>query len=989
MKQTISRVSRLFHPLKKILSFVSCILLSSSTLFAQMDSKAWVDSVYNSLSKEERIAQLMVVRLSSIDAKTKKVIFYDKKVADLVAKYNIGGICLFQGSPEKQATIMNALQVMAKTPILMCIDAEWGLGMRMTDSVLPLPRQMMLGAMKDAGIVYQYGAIVAEQCKRMGIQVNYAPVIDINNNPLNPVINDRSFGEDKYKVADFGIAYMKGMQDNGILACAKHFPGHGDVNVDSHYDLPVIQKTMAQLDSLELYPFRKIFEAGVGSVMIAHLYIPSIYTASNRSTSLSKNNIQDLLRNQLNYHGLTFTDALEMQGVKKFFPNEEASVQSIIAGNDMLCLPGDIPLSIQKIKTAIKQKKISWETIEKHCKKVLLAKYRLGLTNSPVINTQNLTEDLNSKIADMRKTVAENAITLLAKQTQAFFPLSVSTNNKAGDVAIVAVGTGRSNEFCNRLMNDYNAAVYYFDYQKTADDAEKLFQTLSSKYKKIIVGIHNVSRYPGSNFGLSKAAIQFVNRLQNETQSILFLFGNAYAAKNFCNAKNMVICYEDDAIVQNTAVEFLKGNLEYKGVLPVTVCDNFHYGFGETTHSSLKYSPDPLNPTPGFNTEKMTAIDSIAKDAIARKATPGCMVMVVKDGKIAYCKSFGFYDYSQTQPVSPETVYDLASVTKIAATTLAVMKLYEEGRIDLKKNLSSYLSWVKGSDKAFLKIEDLLLHQAGLVAYIPFYKETLDINGNPNPSLYFSSWRDTFPLKVAENLYLRRDWSDTMYSRILKSPLGPWSKYVYSDNDFIFLGKVVEAITLKSLERYVAEVFYQPMALTKIGFRPLQRMPITLIAPTQDEKIFRKQLIRGTVHDPGAAMFGGVSGHAGLFSDAFDLAAIMQMLLNGGTYNGLQYLKKETIDLFTAYNSDFSRRGFGFDKPEKEISKQQYPYPSTFASPLTFGHTGYTGTCAWADPQYNLIYIFLSNRVNPNESTVLNRMNVREKIYDAIYKAML
>ncbi len=281
------------------------------------------------------------------------------------------------------------------------------------------------------------------------------------------------------------------------------------------------------------------------------------------------------------------------------------------------------------------------------------------------------------------------------------------------------------------------------------------------------------------------------------------------------------------------------------------------------------------------------------------------------------------------------------------------------------------------------------MHQAGLVAYIPFYKETLDINGNPNPSLYFSSWRDTFPLKVAENLYLRRDWSDTMYSRILKSPLGPWSKYVYSDNDFIFLGKVVEAITLKSLERYVAEVFYQPMALTKIGFRPLQRMPITLIAPTQDEKIFRKQLIRGTVHDPGAAMFGGVSGHAGLFSDAFDLAAIMQMLLNGGTYNGLQYLKKETIDLFTAYNSDFSRRGFGFDKPEKEISKQQYPYPSTFASPLTFGHTGYTGTCAWADPQYNLIYIFLSNRVNPNESTVLNRMNVREKIYDAIYKAML
>ena len=975
--------------MKKIISVFSCVFLSSFSLLAQNDAKNWVDSVYKSLSKDERIAQLMVARLSSIDAKTKKVIFYDTKVAALVKQYNIGGICLFQGSPEKQATILNSLQAIAKTPILMCIDAEWGLGMRMTDSVLPLPRQMMLGAMKDASIVYQYGAIVAEQCKRMGIQVNYAPVIDINNNPLNPVINDRSFGEDKYKVADFGIAYMKGMQDNAVLACAKHFPGHGDVSVDSHYDLPVINKSFAQLDSLELYPFKKIFEAGVGSVMIAHLYIPSIDTAKNRATSLSKKNIQALLRNQLNYQGLTFTDALEMQGVKKFFPNEEASVQSIIAGNDMLCLPGDIPLSIQKIKTAIKQKKISWEQIEQHCKKVLLAKYQLGLTQSPIINTQNLTEDLNSKIANMRKTVAENAITLLAKQNDAFFPLSVSTHNKAGDVAVVAIGTSRANEFCKQLISDYNAGVYYFDFNKTTGDADALFNTLKSKYKKIIVGIHNVSRYPGSNFGISKAAAQLVNRLQNETESILFLFGNAYAAKNFCNAKNMVICYEDDAIIQNTAVEFLKGNLEYKGVLPVRVCEKFNYGFGETTHTSLKFSKDPLDPTPGFDAAKMAAIDSIANDAIARKATPGCMVMVVKNGKISYCKSFGFYDYSQTQQVTPETVYDLASGTESAATTLAVMKLFEEGKIDLKKNLSHYLKWVKGSDKEFLKIDDLLLHQAGLVAFIPFYKETLDNNGNPNASLYFSSWRDTFPLKVAEHLYLRRDWPDTMFSRILKSPLGPWSKYVYSDNDFIFLGKVIEAITLKSLERYVEEEFYEPMELKKIGFRPLQRMPFTKIAPTQDEKIFRKQLIQGTVHDPGAAMFGGVSGHAGLFSDAFDLAAVMQMLLNGGTYNGLQYLKKETIDLFTSYNSNYSRRGLGFDKPDKDNAKKQYPYPSTFSSPQTFGHTGYTGTCAWVDPQYNLIYIFLSNRVNPSESTVLNRMNVREKIFDAIYKAML
>jgi beta-glucosidase-like glycosyl hydrolase len=320
----------------------------------------------------------MVVRLSTIDSKSKEVTFYDQQVSDLVKKYNIGGICVFQGSPVKQAEIINQLQAQPKTPILMCIDAEWGVGMRMIDSVLPLPRQMMLGAMQDATVVYKYGKLVGEQCKRVGLQVNYAPVVDVNNNPNNPVINDRSFGEDKYKVASYGIEYMRGMQDVGVMACAKHFPGHGDVSVDSHFDLPVINKTLTQLDSLELYPFRQIFKAGIGSVMIAHLYIPAIDTTANRATSLSPQNINGLLRTNIGYQGLTFTDALEMQGVKKFFPDGEASVQSLIAGNDMLCLPGDVPLAITKIKDAIATNRLSWADIEKHCKKVLQAKYEYG-----------------------------------------------------------------------------------------------------------------------------------------------------------------------------------------------------------------------------------------------------------------------------------------------------------------------------------------------------------------------------------------------------------------------------------------------------------------------------------------------------------------------------------------------------------------------------------------------------------------------------------
>lgn len=990
-KKTKGRFIRLGEAKRTQFTLLAGILmifmLVPQPLQAQTAGTQWADSVYKTLTKDQRIAQLMVVRLSGIDAKTRKPVFYEKQVMDLVNKYNVGGICLFQGGPIQQATIINQLQNTAKTPLLVCIDAEWGVGMRF-DSVAPLPKQMMLGAMSNAGIVYKYGELVADQCKRVGIQVNYAPVVDINNNPNNPVINDRSFGEDKYKVADFGIAYMKGMQDKGVMACAKHFPGHGDVSVDSHLDLPVINKPFEKLDSLELFPFKKIFAAGVGSVMIAHLYIPAIDTTANRATSLSPQNIKGLLRTTLGYQGLTFTDALEMQGVKKFFPDGEASVQSLIAGNDMLCLPGDVPLAIEKIKKAIKKKALSWDDIEWHCKKVLQAKYEYGLAKRQPITITNITADLNKGIPEMRRLIAENAITLLAKSNEDFFPFTPWHYNQPNDVAYVAVGINSQNAFAQRMQTDYHAAVYYFDNTKKEWEANNLVKELA-RYKKIIVGIHNLGRSPASNYGLNAAELALVNGLKENEQAMLFVFGNAYSVKNFCTAKNLAVCYDDDPVTQAVAMDILQGKLLFTGVLPVTVCDNFIFGFGLKTASLYEPAANSLSPTPGFDPQKMLEIDSIANDAVLKRAAPGCRVMVVKNGRIAYNKAFGFYDYSNTLPVNLETVYDMASVTKICATTISVMRLYDEGKIELNRKLGDYLPLVRGTDKENLLIEDILLHQAGLVAYIPFYKETLDSTGVPLQNIYFSSWRENFPIRVAEHLYMRADWRDTMNKRILESKLGPAGKYIYSDNDFIFLGKVVEAISGMPLEKFVQETFYRPMALTSIGFRPRLRMPLDRIAPTEDEKNFRRQVIRGDVHDPGAAMFGGVAGHAGLFSDAYDLAAIMQMLLNGGTFNGKKYLNKETIDLFTGYHSNISRRGYGFDKPEKDNDKREEPYPSAFASPKTFGHTGFTGTCVWADPEENIIFIFLSNRVNPTVSPILSKMNVRSKIQDAIYKAIL
>jgi beta-glucosidase-like glycosyl hydrolase/CubicO group peptidase (beta-lactamase class C family) len=969
--------------MKNVLLLV--LLVFSLSLHAQynvnLPANHWVDSVYNTLSDTQKIAQLMVVRLSAIDAVTGKISFFDQQVESDIRRFNVGGICLFQGGPKQQAVFINHFQEIAQTPVLFSIDAENGLGMRM-DSVGALPRQMMLGAVQDPQLIYTFGKTVAEQCKRMGIQVNYAPVVDVNNNPDNPVINDRSFGEDPHRVAELGIQYMKGLQDNGVLATAKHFPGHGDVSVDSHFDLPVINKNRRQLDSMELYPFRKLFEAGIGSVMIGHLFVPAIDSREHRPTSISINTVTTLLRKQMLFTGLSFTDALEMKGVSKYFPDGDASVESLIAGNDMLCLPGDVTLSIEKIFKAIKEKKLKWKDLNARVKRVLTAKYQLGLSNWQPVDTAHLVEDLNKDVPELYRNVAKQAITLVRRSDRPF------PGPTAKRVAYIGFGLTDDNAFSKRMRNDFHANTYYFDYGLDSVKAAAAFELLRNRYDMIVVGLHNINRYPVHDFGISTAALQLLQKLDHQAGAVTFVFGNPYALKYVCDASVLVECYDDNEITQAVAADWLNGKFLAKGHLPVSVCNGLKAGFGITfLRGALpEVPPESL----GFNPYKLQRIDSICKHAIAMQAAPGCVVVVVKNGQVAYEKSFGTMEYNKIEPVYPETIYDLASVTKVCATTISVMKLYDEGKLDLNKTLGYYLPWVRGSDKDSLKIWDIMLHQAGLKDFIPFYAETItkDNAGIPLPGIYSSTADSLHCIRVAENLFIRSDWEDTMYKRILTSKLGPIGKYVYSDNDFIFMGKIVEALSGQTLDQYAYTNFYQPMSLSTTGFKPRERFPLNRIAPTEQEVPFRRQLLRGDVHDPGAAMFGEVSGHAGLFSDAYDLAVIMQMLMNGGTIGGHQYIKKETIEYFTAYHSDVSRRGLGFDKPEKDNATRKEPYPCAASSPLTFGHTGFTGTCIWADPSQQLVFIFLSNRVNPQESSKLSSLNVRGNIMQDIYLAL-
>jgi CubicO group peptidase (beta-lactamase class C family) len=642
----------------------------------------------------------------------------------------------------------------------------------------------------------------------------------------------------------------------------------------------------------------------------------------------------------------------------------------------MLCLPESVPDAISATEKAIEDKRLSWNDIDNKLKKVLHAKYQLGLNQLKPVDTNNLLNDLNAKTDAIRYKVAKQTITILNAQNGR---IGLSQGKK---IAYVGIGSGQINPFGTRLQQDWNADAFLFSYRDTIFKEDSILQVIrSGNYDQVVIGVSDYSLRPANNYGISNTAFDLFNQLQS-FNTTSFIFGNVLAIKNFCSAKNLVTCYQDDDLTQQTAADLLAGAIPVKGRLPITVCD-YKYGAGIF---------QPATTGLASVSNKFYQVDSIVNDALDKKAFPGCVVVAVKEGKIIYDKAFGHYGFEPGSPSMTEgSIFDLASVTKISATTISVMKLYEQGKLDLNKTLGDYLAWTRGSDKAGLKIEDILLHQAGLTPFIPFYKETIDtLTGIPNPAIYSDKEKAGFNIRVAQNLYLRNDWNDTMFQRILKSPLGPKGKYVYSDNDFIFLGKIVQAITGMPLDEYVQKTFYSRMGLVTTGFKPRKRFSLNQIVPTENESDhFRRQLIWGDVHDEGASMFGGVAGHAGLFSDAYDLAQLYQMLLNGGTFNGERYLKPETIKFFTAYHSDVSRRGYGFDKPEKDNATRKEPYPSALASPETFGHTGFTGTCVWVDPKYNLVYIFLSNRVNPTRNNnKISQLLVRGKIQDAIYKAV-
>lgn len=963
---------------KTIISALFLYILSTTQVFAQgldtLGSGKWADSVLRSMNDDQKIGQLFMVAAYSNRDST-----HIKEITKLVTNYHIGGLCFFQGGPMRQAQQTNWYQSKAKIPLLISIDGEWGLSMRL-DSVVRYPKQMALGAIADNQLIYDFAKETARQCRRIGIHLNFAPVIDVNNNPKNPVINDRSFGEDKYRVAAKGIEYMRGMQDNGIMANGKHFPGHGNTDKDSHLSLPTLNRTKIQLDSTELYPFRELISRGLSSVMVGHLFVPAIDSTKNTASSISQSIVTNLLKKDLGFNGLVFTDALNMKGVSSFFAPGEVDARALIAGNDMLLFTENVPNAFLEIKKALRDTLITMPEIEMRVRKILIAKYSVGLNKYQPVNMNGIYEDLNSneaKLVSMK--LYENALTLLANKDN-LIPFK-SLENRS--IAAISIGADINNEFLNMCKNYADITTFALKKDASLNDFDFLGKNLD-QYNTVIVGIHDMSRNESKNFSISKQTKDFLGNLSQHSNVVVVVFGNAYSLRNFENLAPILLAYEDNDFTRSLAAQALFGGIQIKGTLPVTASEIFKGGDGYVTDEAIRFKytlPEEV----GICSKCLSQIDEIANKAITEKATPGCQILVAKDGKVIYSKSFGYHSYDQTQAVKNSDLYDLASLTKILSTNLSVMKMYDEGALDLRKKFSHYIKYSKQNNKKYIMVSDLLTHKAGLVPFIPFWKESLvknEANG-PNYSADSSSF---YSIKVANKMYLRYDYPEKMKDIILKSEVKEYGKYVYSDLSFYFLKDMVEKHYEMPIDQLNKNTFYAPLGLNTLGFQPWKKFTTNRITPTENDTLFRKQLLDGYVHDPGAAMLGGVAGHAGLFSNANDVAIIMQMLLNKGSYGGVQYYKPGTVDLFTAKYSPDSRRGLGFDKPE--MNAKNSPTCKS-ASALTFGHTGFTGTATWVDPASGLVYVFLSNRINPSvDNKKLVEMNIRTDIQEVIYGAM-
>ncbi|MGV3696099.1 glycoside hydrolase family 3 N-terminal domain-containing protein [Flavobacterium sp.] len=943
--------------------------------FPETEAEArWVDSIYNSMSFDEKVGQLfMVAAYSNKDAA------HRLELEKLVGENKVGGVIFFQGGPMRQAKMTNRFQSLAKVPLFIGIDAEWGLSMRI-DSTFRYPFNMTLGAIKDLKLVEKVGASMGKESKRMGIHFNFAPVLDINTNPKNPIIGYRSFGENKVNVTEHAIALMNGSQGQGVFATGKHFPGHGDTATDSHHALPVVNASREHLEKVELYPYKRMFDEGLVSVMVAHLNVPSLEPREGYPTSVSPAVVTDLLKKELGFDGLIFTDALNMKGAANFRKPGDIDLEAFLAGNDILLFAENVPLAAEKICMAYQDSIISEARLAQSVKKILRYKYKAGLHKYRPIEPINLYHDINpDSNDDLERELYENAVTVIKNDSDA-----LPIKDLSRKIAYVKLGDDTNSNFVTTL-NKYTEVS-----EITDANADSLLVKLKD-YETVIIGYHKSDKQWWKVPTFTENELQIIDKIAFDKKVIIDCFAKPYVLsqiRNFDNIEAIVVSYQNGGIAQEVSAEIIFGAVEAKGTLPVSINGTFNAGHGLATMTLNRLgfaTPEKV----GMSSQKLKEIDSYALKAIDGKMAPGMQVLVARKGKVIYQKSFGKQTYEGNVKVKNSDLYDVASITKMVATLPNVMKLYDQKKVTLETTLGDMLPIFWGSNKQNITFKELLSHYGRMQAWIPFYKATVDSAKIPMDKYYKKVYSEGFTKRVSDSLYLRDDYHDSIMKQIVKSPLIDKKEYKYSDFTFIILKQYLEKVMGKRLDELAADNFYKTMGMNNTTYNPLQKFDRIRIAPTEIDTYFRHDTIQGYVHDMEAAMEAGVGGHAGIFSNAMDIAKMMQMFLQRGNYGGIQYFSEDTFKTFNTswFYSEGNRRGLGFDKPQ-----------ITGAGPTcgcvsmsSFGHTGFTGTMAWADPATEIVYVFLSNRTYPdsNAPNKLSQQNIREDIQRVIQEAII
>ncbi|MFY0604715.1 MAG: serine hydrolase [Flavobacteriaceae bacterium] len=968
----------------KILTFL--LVCTVGTLFSQNidplyteDYKAqtkWVDSILNTMSIEEKIGQLFMVQAYS--NKDKK---HEDFIKEMIEKYHVGNLIFMQGTPEKQAALNNTYQALSKVPLLIGFDGEWGLDMRLKNTYR-FPWNMTLGAIQDNNLIRHFGEHLGKHCKRLGIHVNFAPVVDININPENPIIGNRSFGENKINVTNKAIAFTEGMQSQGVMANAKHFPGHGDTATDSHYALPVLNFDKPRLDSIELYPYPRVFDAGIASVMTAHLSIPVLESNKDLPTSLSKSVVTDLLQNELGFLGIIFTDGLNMKGATNFATSAEIDLEAIKAGNDILLIPQDVPASVTLIKKALETGALTEERLEFSVRKILKGKYWAGLHEYQPIILENLHEDLNTIEDEVLHRKLVKASLTVVKNEADILPIRKLKDKK---IAYVHLGDDSGSAFFDMLQN----------YTKIDTVSDKNLDVLLRKlkpYDLVIVGYHKSNNHPWKPFKFENKEVVWLQEIARQNTIILDVFTSPYSLldiKSFTNIESIIVSYQNSKLAQEISAQALFGAVPLKGKLPVSIKEDFKEGTGYITSnlSRLQYAiPEAVQ----LSSKKLAMIDSLAEEVLTEKMAPGFQVLVARKGNVVYQKSFGYHTDAKKDAVKNSDIYDVASLTKILASLPMMMKAEEEKKIKLTASIRELLPKFKKSNKDTVTVTELLSHYGRLQAWIPFYRLTQDsITGKNLPIYYRTKKSKKFSIQVAENLYLKTSYKDSIYKYIKDAEQRENPGYKYSDLGYYILKEALEKKYKKGLNLLVDESFYKELGANRTTFLPLHKFSKTEIVPTEKDTYFRNQLLHGHVHDMGAAMLGGVSGHAGLFSNTNDIAKIMQMYLQKGFYGGQRFLKSSTIDKFNKryFEDKKVRRGLGFDKPQLN---PEIEATCGCVSDKSFGHSGFTGAYTWADPESEIVYVFLSNRVYPTmDNRGLVKKNIRTEIQRLIQESIL